>query len=293
MTYDFSISPKDFDVSLLPPNVRTVGSDEFGEAVHAYLTKEFEGFGGTERIVVSNEVIHVTWNPDLDNPDPLRPALEKLRRGQLPQAIQLLELLRSQSPNDHDILLNLGMALLKTGRTADGEEVLRRVVTISPSNQDAWFGLAEATFLQDRPEDADDLYRKAIEIGANSEIAELARGRLSEIAQKIFRSKMPDVERTDAVMYLVGAIDKFEGMPRQVLQKIGVEIAMLGAEGFDVNDSSEKYQLRSLPGRISGLHTVCLMYAAFTIINPTADIGFDLANEYASAQQMKRDQRNT
>ena len=56
---------------------------------------------------------------------------------------------------------------------------------------------------------------------------------------------------------------------------------MLGMKGFDVNDSTQKYQLRSLPGRFSGLHMVCLMYAAFKIINPTADIGFDLANEYA------------
>jgi Tetratricopeptide repeat len=118
MTYDFSISPKDFDVSLLPPNARTVGSDEFGEAVHAYLTKEFEGFGGTARIIVSDEAIQVTWNPDPSKPDPLRPAIEKLDRGQFPQAIQLLELLRSRSPNDSDILYRLGMALLKTGRAA-------------------------------------------------------------------------------------------------------------------------------------------------------------------------------
>ena len=34
MTYDFSISTEDFDVSLLPAEARTVGSDEFGEAVH-------------------------------------------------------------------------------------------------------------------------------------------------------------------------------------------------------------------------------------------------------------------
>jgi hypothetical protein len=49
MTFDFSIAPQDFDVSLLPPEARTVGSPEFGEAVHSYLTKEFEGFGGRER----------------------------------------------------------------------------------------------------------------------------------------------------------------------------------------------------------------------------------------------------
>ena len=290
MTYDFSISPQDFDVSLLPPNARTVGSPEFGEAVHSYLTKEFEGFGGTAKIVVSSDVIHVTWNADSSNADPLRGAIEKLSRGHSPQAIQLLELLRSRNPTNPDILHALGMALLQSGRTAAAEEVLQGLVKISPSSQDAWFGLAEAVFVQDRPEDADELYRKAIDIDASSKFAEIARGRLSEIAQKIFRSKMPGVERMDAVMYLVGAMDKFEGMPRQELQRIGLEIAMLGAEGFDVNDSSEKYQLRNLPGRFSGLHMVCLMYVSFKIINPIADIGFDLANEYAVAQQMKRDQ---
>ena len=293
MSYDFSISPQHFDASLLPPRARTVGSPEFGEAVHAYLTKEFEGFGGTARIVVSNEAIHVTWTPDPSHADPLRAALEKLSRGQFPQTIQLMELLGSSSPSDPDIIYNLGIALLKSGRAADAEGVLQRVVKISYSNQDAWFRLAEATFLQDRLEDADELYYKAIEIDANSEIAELARGRRSEIAQKIFRSKMPGVERMDAVMYLFGAIEKFGDMSRQELQKIGLEIANLGTNGFDVNDSTQKYQLRSLPGRFSGLHMVCLMYAAFKILNPTADIGFDLAKEYAAAQQMKRDERRS
>ena len=54
----------------------------------------------------------------------------------------------------------------------------------------------------------------------------------------------------------------------------------------------KKYQLHSLPGRFSGLHMVCLMYAAFKIIDPTADIGFDLAKEYALAKQMRRDQKS-
>jgi hypothetical protein len=54
----------------------------------------------------------------------------------------------------------------------------------------------------------------------------------------------------------------------------------------------KKYQLRSLPGRFSGLHMVCLMYAAFKIIDPTGDIGYDLAKENALANQMKRDQSN-
>jgi hypothetical protein len=52
-------------------------------------------------------------------------------------------------------------------------------------------------------------------------------------------------------------------------------------------------QLRSLPGRLSGLHMVCLIYAAYKIIDPTADIGFDLAEEYALANQTRRDRRNS
>ena len=81
-------------------------------------------------------------------------------------------------------------------------------------------------------------------------------------------------------------------MSKQEVRKIGVDVATLGFTGFDVNDSSQKYQLRSLPGQFSGLHMVCLMYAAFKIIDPTADVGFDLAKEYAVANQMRRDQRN-
>ena len=55
----------------------------------------------------------------------------------------------------------------------------------------------------------------------------------------------------------------------------------------------KKYQLRSLPGRFSGMHMVCLMYAAFKIIDPTGNIGFDLAKEYALANQMRRDQKSS
>ena len=93
-------------------------------------------------------------------------------------------------------------------------------------------------------------------------------------------------------MYLVGAIDNFAGMSNQDVKKIGLEVATQGMKGFDVNDSTQKYQLRSLPGRFSGLHMVCLMYAAFKITDPTADIGFDLAEEYALANEMRRDRRN-
>ena len=67
---------------------------------------------------------------------------------------------------------------------------------------------------------------------------------------------------------------------------ISVEIAMLGTKGLSVNDPSGKYTLRSLPGSFSGLHLLCLQYVGFKIIDPSVDIGFDVAAEYEEAKRL-------
>jgi hypothetical protein len=72
-------------------------------------------------------------------------------------------------------------------------------------------------------------------------------------------------------------------MPSDQVQKIGFEIALLGTRGLDINDSTKKYTLRSLPGKFSGLHLLCFEYVAFKQIVPGQDIGFDLSAEYGSA----------
>ena len=71
---------------------------------------------------------------------------------------------------------------------------------------------------------------------------------------------MPGGVRMDAVMYLLGAMQKFDKMAKAEVQKITFEIAMLGQRGIDTNDSAQKYSLKSLPGKYSGLHMVCMMY---------------------------------
>ena len=57
--------------------------------------------------------------------------------------------------------------------------------------------------------------------------------------------------------------------------------------GIEVNDPDPKYRLQSLPGRFSGLHLVCLEYAAFKQLTPQTDIGFDLSREYEMALGMQ------
>jgi hypothetical protein len=98
-------------------------------------------------------------------------------------------------------------------------------------------------------------------------------------------------ERPDVVMYCLGALERFEGMEPMDVQALGHEIAVLGMKGLDINDPTQKYRLRSLPGEFSGLHLVSLMYAAFRQVSPGTDVGIDFSEEYAVARSMYDERR--
>lgn len=75
-------------------------------------------------------------------------------------------------------------------------------------------------------------------------------------------------------------------MTAEQVKNVAFEVALLGAKGLDVNDPTQKYQLRSLPGTFSGLHLVSIMYVAFKLTDPKADVGFDLSAEYEEARSL-------
>ncbi|GEM_PF-4650112 len=58
--------------------------------------------------------------------------------------------------------------------------------------------------------------------------------------------------------------------------------------GLNPNDSTTQHELKSVPGKFSAVHLLCLMYVAFKIIAPDETIGFDLSAEYQSAMAMHR-----
>ena len=61
---------------------------------------------------------------------------------------------------------------------------------------------------------------------------------------------------------------------------------MLGTKGFEVNNSEQKYELGSMPGKFSGLHLVSIMYVGSKLISPESTPSFDLATEYIEAKAM-------
>jgi hypothetical protein len=62
-----------------------------------------------------------------------------------------------------------------------------------------------------------------------------------------------------------------------------LEVALLGQRGLDINDPEQKYELRTLPGKYSGLHLLALMYTAFKQSDPTMNSGADFDAAYKMA----------
>ncbi len=178
---------------------------------------------------------------------------------------------------------NLAGCLARKGRTAEAETHFRRAVELRPDDAAAGVGLWRTLFDLDRHEDADAEFIRAIELDPHGQIGEAAKQGRTRLAQTVFRSKSSGDLRPDAVIYLTGAIEKFDAMTPQQVQAVGMEIAVMGTSGIDTNDSAQKYKLKSLPGQFSGLHLMCLMYTAFKQIAPASDIGFDVAREYQAA----------
>jgi len=206
-----------------------------------------------------------------------------LRKGNINEGISELETAVRQTPENLWAHRNLGAGLMLLNRYSEAAAHLRLAREIDPDDQQSWFGYGQALAAQDKIEEADSAFLKTIEIDEFSAIAERARQARTKLADRSFRSTTPGVERMDAVMYCLSALEKYAGMPSDQVQKIGFEIAILGTRGLDINEAIPKYSIQSMPGKFSGLHLLCYEFVAFQQIAPGKDIGFDLSKEYRTA----------
>jgi hypothetical protein len=127
---------------------------------------------------------------------------------------------------------------------------------------------------------------RVIRLNDRSPLGEAAQNDLSRLAETSFRSKLPGRVRPDALEYPMGALRNFATLTPDPVRDIALEIAILGQQGLNPNDPSRDYQLNKLPGRYTGLHLICLMYAATKQLSPDRDIGFDLSAEYSAAKKL-------
>lgn len=89
------------------------------------------------------------------------------------------------------------------------------------------------------------------------------------------------------VMYLLGALQRFETMSHSEIQGIAFEIGMVGQSGIDYADPDRRYHLRSLPDEeFTGLQLLATMFVGFKKIAPEMDTGLDFEDAYQTALQL-------
>lgn len=267
--------------------------------------------------------LHEALRRDPLNPDALfNLGMVLSDQGRIKEALELLVRLVSMIPNHARAWIAIGVARSRSDDLPGAAEALERAVTIDPSDgyaqrtlgailgqigddlesaiehlkmaslrlpedPETWFNLGRIQERLGELKAADGAYLKVLELLPAGRIREMAEQGRSRIAEATFRER--GGFRPDAMAYCLGALQTFDGLPKSEVQKISFEIAMLGTGGLDVNDPAQKYTLRSLPGRFSGLHLLCIEYVGFQILDPSVDIQFDLSVEYREAKRMHAD----
>jgi hypothetical protein len=96
-----------------------------------------------------------------------------------------------------------------------------------------------------------------------------------------------------SLMYLLDSLKRFDRMSEDEIRQVAVQIGLIGMEGIDYASAERRYALKAFPGEsFSGLHLLCLMYAGFRRVDPSADTGLDFADAYEMALKLHEARAN-
>jgi Flp pilus assembly protein TadD len=207
------------------------------------------------------------------------------------QALEAFEKAVAANPDDGYTRRNLGGILIGFKRVDEAVTHLRRALDLLPDDPQSIFGLAtalEQLGTREADEEADGLYLRFIEEHPNSPMAEQAEKARTAFAHRRLRASSVGGFRPDVMMYIAEALQTFRPLAPQQCRAIALEIAVLGRSGLDINDPADKYTLKSLPGKFSGLHLLAIMYTAFRQIDPTMETGADFGVEYKAALDLQK-----
>ena len=218
-------------------------------------------------------------------------AVAHSRKGNKDKSRDALENSFKLNPEDPYTLRNLG-ALLSNISPQEGLPYLEKAAMLLPDDQQTQYGYGLCLLELKKYDEADSVLKKVIKLSHYTELAERAKTARSEIAKLSMRKKTGDQLRIDAVMYCLAAIKKFRELSPQKRQTITYEIAMLGRDGLDINNPDQKYTLKSMEGKFTGMQLLSYMFVGLKQIDPKLDSGIDLENEYQAALEMFNQKEN-
>ena len=209
--------------------------------------------------------------------------------GRMDRCDEAMEVLRSAVEQDQRnpwAYRNLAAMLFQAGKTEEAIPHYQTATRLLPDDQIAWLGLADACRLAGRTQEAEDAYGTAVQINPHNDLAEKARAGSNALAESSFEKVKERFSRQDAINYCLHAIRHFAKLSPTEAQKLALELAMVGRDGFEVHNPQSRYRVKGLAGEFSGLAMVCFLFVAMQRLAPGADIGFDLSDEYRAAQQL-------
>jgi tetratricopeptide (TPR) repeat protein len=138
----FKLPIERFDLELLPKEARIIGSEKFKDAVIAHFVNEYVGKNLTAIVTVDSEEIVVCTLPN--DQEPLDFVLSMLQSGRIQEAVPYLEAMDKGSPNNSQVLYNLGLAYSELGQFDEAIIRLKRAVKVEPTHAHAWTAIGVA-----------------------------------------------------------------------------------------------------------------------------------------------------
>lgn len=138
----FTLPVERFDLNLLPSEARSIGSDAFKAAVVAYFAAQYASKNQQAVVAVDDQDISVLVLPS--ESDPLEFVMTMLQSGHIKEAVPYLETLAKTSPDNVQVLYNLGIAYSELRQFDEAIIRLKRAVQLDPAHAHAWTGIGVA-----------------------------------------------------------------------------------------------------------------------------------------------------
>lgn len=214
--FSFKLPLSRFDVNLLPPDARKIGSDAFKNAVIAHFAAQYAAKGESALVSVDDEEIQVLTLPK--DADPLEFVMTMLQSGRIKEAVPYLEALDKTDPNNVQVLFNLGIAYSELGQFDEAIIRLKRAVQLNPKHAHAWTGIGVAYQRMGKRDQALEPMQKAVEADSSDGYARrnlgamlMSAGRKEEALTHLraARNALPHDPQT--IYGLAAALDDISG----------------------------------------------------------------------------------
>ena len=165
MATEYKLPLHRFDVNLLPPEARQVGTEAFKTAVMLHFAAEYAAQGQTAMVTVDDSDINVMSFPA--EATALDYVLPMLHAGKIAEAVPYLESLTKSAPENSAVLYNLGICYNELGQFDEAIIRLKRAVQLDPQHAHAWVGIGNAYYRMHKPEQALEAFEKAVALDPN------------------------------------------------------------------------------------------------------------------------------